>query len=239
LIPPGAPDPIGAIDLGPGVRAAFTTRAAGSATTPDTLARLRRWARTPLALASQVHGRHAVWATPPEDCGAADVAVGEADAICLATPGLTAVIRVADCTPVLVYDAVAHLAAAIHVGRRGLLGGIVHAVVTELQAHGGEPGRMRAAIGPGICARCYEVPAAMADEAAALVPEARSRTAQGTPSIDIPAAVRALLTRAGVRDVSTDPRCTFTDPQLFSYRREGDGAGRMAAMIQLDPPEGR
>jgi YfiH family protein len=236
--PPG----VEPVDLGPAVRAAFTTRRAGSAATAPTQAALRAWAGVPLATVTQVHGRQVVVgsrAGPPR----------EGDAILLTAPGLAAMILTADCAPLLlVDDAVPRpsapggsgvLAAAVHVGRRGLLAGIVVQALAELQARGADVGRVRAVIGPGICGRCYEVPAEMAAGAGEIIPEAEGETDLGAPAIDIPAGIRAQLGRLGVARVRTDPRCTFTDPDLFSYRREGSAAGRAGAVIQILGEAGR
>jgi YfiH family protein len=196
-----------------------------------------------VATVAQVHGAEVVWVDAPPE---ASVELAAADAIALSTPGVAAAVLTADCFPLLLaYDDAAQsapsgasrrlspLVAAVHVGRRGLFAGIVPRVCAELQARGAVPRGMRAAIGPGICGACYEVPADLADEAARITPAARTHTVQGTAGIDIAAAIRAQLTAAGVREIAVMSRCTFTDQALFSYRREGVTAGRQAALIQV------
>jgi YfiH family protein len=143
------------------------------------------------------------------------------------------VIQVADCVPVLLADPVARLACAVHAGRRGFLAGIVPLAVRALEARGAVPARVRAAIGPCVCGRCYEVPAAMAAAADRVEPGCAARTSWGTPSIDLPAGVAAQLAAAGVRHVDVDGRCTLEDRGLFSYRRDGRAAGRQAGVIEL------
>jgi copper oxidase (laccase) domain-containing protein len=83
-----------------------------------------------------------------------------------------------------------------------------------------------------VCGACYEVPEEMQAEVGALVPESVATTSWGTPSLDIGAGVRAQLVAAGVevRDVS---RCTRESADLYSYRRDGAGAGRLAGLIRL------
>lgn len=85
-------------------------------------------------------------------------------------------------------------------------------------------------VGPHICGRCYEVPPAMRDEVAAVIPESYAETSWGTPSLDIGAGVRAQLATQGVAVIAVD-RCTHEDPELHSYRRDGAAAGRFAGVI--------
>ena len=50
--------------------------------------------------------------------------------------------------------------------------GVVAATVRAMTALGARPTRIEAVIGPAICPLCYEVPEAMREEVAAVVPEA-------------------------------------------------------------------
>ena len=87
-------------------------------------------------------------------------------------------------------------------------------------------------LGPAICGRCYEVPAEMRDEVDAALPGSASTTARGTPGLDLRAGLARQLRAAGVAEVVVDPRCTFTDPDLFSHRR-GAPTGRFAGLIWM------
>lgn len=91
---------------------------------------------------------------------------------------------------------------------------------------------IRAWVGPAVCARCYEVPEALRDDAAAVVAEAASRSWAGTPAIDVPAAVVSQLAREDVH-VTWTAGCTRESPDLFSYRRDGV-TGRFAGLIALE-----
>jgi YfiH family protein len=149
------------------------------------------------------------------------------------TRAMTALaVLVADCVPVLLADEAAGVVGAAHAGRRGLALGVVPATLERMIAFGGQPGRVTAYVGPAVCARCYEVPEALRDEVAAVVPEARSTTRWGTPALDIPGGVAAQLRGHGVTRVEQVRRCTFEDAGLFSYRRDGE-TGRFAGLIWL------
>ena len=94
--------------------------------------------------------------------------------------------------------------------------------------------RITAWIGPHVCGRCYEVPEQMRDDVTAVVPAARATTSWGTPALDIGAGVRAQLEAEDCRvlDVSA---CTRETSALYSHRRDGAGAGRLAGLIRRRP----
>ena len=237
--------PVVEVDLGPGVRAGFSTRGGGVSRPPydalnlgtavgdDPVAvgrnrdRLERWAGVPVAYATQVHGVGVVVLSAPPSPGA----VGEADVLVSTSPTVAVAVLVADCVPVLLADPSAGVVAAVHAGRRGLVAGVVEAAVAAMVHEGADVGRIRAAVGPAIAAESYEVPAELQDEVVAVVPETRATTSWGTPALDLPAGVVAVLRRAGVDDVVTQARDTWKDPALFSFRR-ARRTGRFAGVVR-------
>ncbi len=72
------------------------------------------------------------------------------------------------------------------------------------------------------------------------LPGSASRTRKGTTGLDLRAGLRRQLLEAGVAAVAVDPRCTISDPDLFSHRR-GAPTGRLASVIWMDEsePDGR
>jgi YfiH family protein len=149
-------------------------------------------------------------------------------------PGLALGVLSADCPAVLVADPDAGIVGAAHCGREGMARGVVPALVQAMTEAGADPAGMYAVIGPAICGRCYEVPAAMRDDVAAKVPDSASVTRAGTPGIDLHAGISAQLASLGVRRVDRDGRCTAEDDDLYSYRRDGR-TGRFAGLIWLTP----
>nr|WP_194737308.1 peptidoglycan editing factor PgeF [Actinomadura sp. RB99] len=240
--------------MGDGVGAAFTGRSGGVSTAPydslnlggavgdDPAAVTANRRRAAAALGvdpartvwmRQVHGADVAFVTAPADAGDH----GPVDAIVTTVPGLVLAVLVADCAPVLLADPAAGVAGAAHSGRPGTAAGVVPALVKAMCERGADPARIRAAIGPAACGGCYEVPAEMRDEVAAVVPAAHATTAKGTPGLDIRAGIAAQLAASGVDDVRVDPRCTIETPGLFSYRRDGR-TGRFAGFVWLED-EGR
>lgn len=154
----------------------------------------------------------------------------EADGIVTATPGITLMVRAADCVPVLLADPDAQVIGAAHAGRLGMALDVVPATVARMRDLGAD--RITAWVGPHICGACYEVPAELQEQVAASVPASRATTSWGTPALDIGAGVRAQLSAADVEVVDAG-RCTRESPDLYSYRRDGAGAGRHAGIIRL------
>lgn len=245
--PGTAVPPVVEVDLGAGVRAGFSTRGGGVSRPPyDALnlgdavgddpvavernrAGLARWAGAPVAYATQVHGSRVVVLSGPPAAGSASV--GEADALVSVSPDVAVAVLVADCVPVLLADPAAGVVAAVHAGRRGLVAGVVEAAVAAMLEQGASVPGLRAAIGPAIAGQSYEVPAALQDEVASVVPQTRATTSWGTPALDLPAGVAAVLEAAGVQQVTRLARDTWTDPALFSFRRS-PRTGRFAGVIR-------
>ncbi|MCW2872123.1 peptidoglycan editing factor PgeF [Actinacidiphila oryziradicis] len=190
---------------------------------------------------NQVHGNDVALVAAPRRGAQAPTA----DAIVTTHPGVALAVLTADCVPVLLADPGAGVVAAAHAGRPGLVAGVVPATVESMVGLGARPERIIAAIGPSVCGGCYEVPAAMRDEVAAAVPEARASTGWGTPSVDVAAGVLAQLARIGVpvgaatsRGATPGPPwrshiCTMESADHFSYRRERT-TGRLAGYVWLD-----
>ncbi|MFH8804701.1 peptidoglycan editing factor PgeF [Streptomyces sp. NPDC017936] len=178
---------------------------------------------------NQVHGRGVAEVDAPWG----GRAVPEVDAVVTARRGLALAVLTADCTPVLLADPVAGVAAAAHAGRPGMVAGVVPAAVEAMVGLGAEPSRIVARTGPAVCGRCYEVPEAMRAEVAAVEPAAHAETSWGTPAVDVTAGVHAQLERLGVHDRERSPVCTRESQDHFSYRRDR-ATGRLAGYVWLD-----
>lgn len=216
----------------PGVSAAFTDTDAGNLALhvgDDASEVQQRRARLEQAMGiaprslrfmNQVHGSTVAAMEP-------DSAVPEADA--MVSGGLPLAVMVADCIPVLLAGESAEgpVLAAVHAGRPGIANGIIPTAVDAMALRGATG--IRAWLGPSICGRCYEVPAALQAEVAAAVPATRSSTSWGTPGLDLPAGARSQLEAAGV-SVEYAGACTLETESLYSYRRDRE-TGRFAGLV--------
>ncbi|WP_367921058.1 polyphenol oxidase family protein, partial [Nocardioides ginsengisoli] len=190
----------------------------------DGVAALERAAGVAIARLHQVHGDAVAIVDGPS------AAVPTADGQVTASRGVGLMVRVADCVPVVLADAAVGVLGAAHAGRRGVELDVVTRTVERMRELGAT--EVRGWIGPHVCGRCYEVPAAMRDEVAAAVPATYAETSWGTPALDLGAGVVAQLAAAGV-PASVVPGCTLEDPTFHSYRRDGDAAGRFAGLVWL------
>lgn len=171
----------------------------------------------------QVHSADVAVATEPGGAGRVDAVVTARDDLVLAALS-------ADCLPIVAADPGAGVIGAAHSGRVGTIKRVAPALVEEMVRQGADLGRIRVVLGPSICGRCYEVPAHMRDELAAHTPEGASTTREGTPAVDMRAAVEAQLRAAGVGHVRADGRCTYESADLFSHRRQAP-TGRLASYV--------
>ncbi|WP_349828446.1 peptidoglycan editing factor PgeF [Brevibacterium litoralis] len=176
---------------------------------------------------SQVHG-DAVHVT---GSGTLSGSVVEADAQITTEADLGLAILVADCTPVLLADPEAGVIGAVHAGRPGMAAGVVTRCVEAMVAAGARD--LTAFVGPSVCPRCYEVPAAMRAEVAAVEPVSAAVSATGTPALDVAAGVVEQLSRAGVHVARWSRDCTVETPALFSHRRDGRDGGRTGRFAGL------
>lgn len=180
-----------------------------------------------LSFVSQVHGTDVRIIESPEQLREEPVS---ADAQVTTHPGIGLAIMVADCTPIMLADPEAGVIGAIHAGRPGMAAGIVPETIAAMRNLGAAD--IHAIIGPSVCPRCYEVPAELREEVAAVEPVAASVSVTGTPAIDVAGAVAEQLRRAGVSIDHFSGTCTRESEDLFSYRRQRT-TGRFAGVVWL------
>jgi polyphenol oxidase len=240
------------VDLGPGVRAWFTGKGDGVEPAvgrsgnlshrrphlPGQLAADRRQALAPAGVApsvvhfmEQVHGAAVATVTGNVPAGAE---LRRVDAAVTREAHRPLAVLTADCVPVLLAGPT--LVGVIHAGRTGFAAGIVEATLATLAALDEPLTAVRAAIGPAIGGCCYEVPEDLRDDVAGAHPAARATTTWGTPALDLPAGVAALLRDAGVA-VTAVGACTACDTagRFFSHRTD-PGSGRQAGVVvRVDP----
>ncbi len=150
------------------------------------------------------------------------------DAVWTDRPGVALAVTVADCVPAVVCDAGGTIAAVVHCGWRGAVGGIVELAVGELPV---PPEELYVWLGPAICGRCYEVRRDVYDRAGDGPTFRRAR--KDTWRFDLPEFVARRFETLGVREVVRSGLCTRCDDRFFSHRRDGV-TGRSAAVVWLD-----
>jgi len=207
--------------------------------------------------ARQVHGGRAeVVAAADRGRGAGSLgdAIPDADALVTGDPSVVLAILVGDCVPIVLYDPVAHVLACVHAGWRGTVARITDAALAAMSDLGARPGRVLAGIGPAIAPDRYQV----GDEVAAEVRRCLGDCATdvGGPGrvlrpdgtgrwlLDLPAANRLLLARAGVPAGQIHVAALGTGPEpggqgagLFFSDRTARPCGRFALVARLGQRE--
>ena len=172
---------------------------------------------------NQVHGRDVAII----DEGSDPSATPSVDALFTEVPGLALVTLIADCVPVLLYSEGA--VAAVHIGRKGLVAGVLDSALEHFHRNEIPYSAIFAELGPSICGDCYAVDIESYHEVVESHPAAATSEAQRC--VDVAAGIRAQLKRYGI-GFKQSPLCVMHDPGYFSYRRDGV-TGRQAGVVLL------
>lgn len=179
-----------------------------------------------IVMGRQVHGTEVQ--VRLDAAGAGD-ALREADAQVTEAPGLTPLVLVADCVPLVLFAPGA--VATVHCGWRGVAGGIVERAVSIVRER--SPEGMSAVVGPGIGSCCYEV----GDEVrSAFRDRGLGDGVMVEGRLDLALAIRRELEVLGVAAgrIHACDLCTSCNPELFySHRRDGSVTGRQAGLAWL------
>lgn len=148
----------------------------------------------------------------------------------------------ADCVPLYLVDPVRKAIGLSHSGWRGTVGrmGKVTAEAMEKE-YGTNPADLIAAIGPSICADCYEVSEDVAEQfLTEFGPGAVDRIVyskgNGKYRLDLWEANRQVFADAGVKEenILMPGLCTCCNPQvLYSHRASHGMRGNLAAFLEL------
>jgi YfiH family protein len=147
--------------------------------------------------------------------------------------------RFADCVPLLFHDPVRGVIGMAHAGWRGTVQGVgANTIRAMAEAYGCEPRDIQVGIGPSIGPEHYqvgeEVVAAVRDYFGSEEGLIRRDPADGTAYLDLWAANRLDLERAGVEQIEVAGICTATHTdEFFSHRAEKGQTGRFGAVISL------
>lgn len=195
-----------------------------------------------LVLSNQVHG-DTVRTVTAADKGKGIHSKGdyEADGLITDIPGLCLTVFGADCLPILFYDPVRRVIAAVHAGWRGTANGIAgRAVEKMVEVYGSKPGDILATIGPGISKCCFEtdedVPNALTGALGASALKCIELQESGKFHVDLKGLNVLRLEKMGLeRDhIAVSEACTMCEHERFWSHRYTQGVrGSQAAMVQL------
>jgi YfiH family protein len=180
-------------------------------------------ARSEMAVPVQCHSDVVQIARHPGEYPACDGLVTD-------QAGLALAISVADCLPIVIYDALHRAVALVHAGWRGSAKGIArHAVQVMVREFQTDVARLAVYLGPSASVCCYEV----GPEVAKLFPLECVDERKGRLYLNLKEANRRQLLDLGVeaQNLEVSSYCTICEPRLFhSYRRDKERSGRMMAV---------
>ncbi len=178
-----------------------------------------------------------------------DDSIPDSDAIHTNLVNVPLLLLVADCVPVLVYDAVHHAVAVVHAGWRGAIAHIVERTMDSMHdAYGTMVSDCYLFIGPSIGADSFEVSEDIAEQfrhdmhdlglsQVDDIVRYRQRPGQEapTPHVDLKGYIAACVVQKGVplEQVSLSSTNTMTTDGCYSYRRDQGRTGRMAMFAVL------
>lgn len=160
----------------------------------------------------------------------------DVDALITALPDFGIAVRTADCVPVLLYDPVQRVCAAVHAGWRGTVGRISQATIRRMQEDFGcRPEHLHAVIGPSIGPDSFQVGEEVVDAFTqagfpmAAIYSYRGPRQEGSMAgghhLDLWAANHWLLEQAGLslQNIQIAGICTYENADRFySARHDGN-----------------
>lgn len=162
------------------------------------------------------------------------------DALVCNVPGVCIGVNTADCVPIALADPLHGVIGIAHAGWRGTVAGIAGKTVEVMCGLGAEASSISAAMGPSICADCFEVGDEVVHEFGLagfdMSVIMHRNVATGKAHIDLQEANRRLLMSAGVNgeSISLSEHCSRCEHnRYFSARRLGVNSGRTFTAILI------
>lgn len=162
----------------------------------------------------------------------------QADVIITDRPGVTLLMRFADCVPIFLYDPKRRVVGLAHAGWQGTVLKTVQAAVKTMQAqYQCHPADILAGIGPSIAKHHYQV----GEDVISKVEMAFGKDSNfilshqdGAVQLDLWEANRLILAEAGIRYIEVAGICTACQlDDWFSHRGENGKTGRFGGLIHL------
>ena len=173
------------------------------------------------------------------------------DALVTADPNVLLCVWTADCLPLFLYDKDRHVAAVAHCGWRGICSSIVSNTVDVMtERFGSSPEHIIAALGPGICAECYEVREDLIEAfskkfSPTEITELFCPKQNGKYLLDLRKAITFELLRRGIQQerIQDTEICSYESASYASYRRDGKSVPSRQTLsgivLQYQYPENR
>ncbi|CAA6823013.1 MAG: COG1496: Uncharacterized conserved protein [uncultured Sulfurovum sp.] len=162
-------------------------------------------------------------------------AIEDSDALITNQTHIMLSILTADCVPILLFDPINKVIAAVHAGWKGTQQEILLKTVQKMQeVFNTDPKNILAGIAPSIGKCCYEVDWNVAKNFEKI--ENAYNQNNNKYMLDLPHINKVQLLNAGLKEeyIELSNVCTACEVQdYFSYRKEGGCSGRFMSMIGL------
>lgn len=159
----------------------------------------------------QIHGNNVLFVTSAQT----GLTVPNCDGLVTTDPEIILSLKTADCLPISITHVDKKIIGLVHAGWRGLQKGIIKNAIELILSKDIDPNDLKVLIGPHICKKHYEVK----DDVASLFREIT--TFNGKKKLDLAQAAINQFVDMGINinKIQVDPKCTFEDLSLPSYRR--------------------
>ena len=156
----------------------------------------------------------------------------ESDGMITNQKGVILNITIADCCAILVHDPLKDAIGAFHSGWRGTRENIAKKGIDKMKKeYSSNPAELKIYLSPCASGDKYEV----GEEVAEFFPDSVKYIGGGKYLLDIPKEVSNQLTEAGCKteNIEISGKCTISDQEYHSYRRDRERSGRMSAVIGM------
>ncbi len=156
--------------------------------------------------------------------------IDNCDGIVTNLRGITLMVMVADCIPVLIFDKTKNVIAAVHAGRNSTFLKIVPKTVKKMiDFFDCKVEDIEVILGPSIQKCCYEVSQELVD----IVVNSFGEKFVNNRLIDLQGINQKLLKDMGVNNITISDICTLCSKQPYYSYREDKNCGRFAGIISI------
>jgi YfiH family protein len=156
--------------------------------------------------------------------------IDNCDGIITNLKGITLMVMVADCIPVLIFDKTKGVIAAVHAGRNSTFLKIVPKTVKKMiDCFDCKVEDIEVILGPSIQKCCYEVSQELVD----IVINSFGKEFVNNRLIDLQGINQKLLKDIGVNNITISDICTLCSKKPFYSYREDKTCGRFAGIISI------
>jgi hypothetical protein len=166
--------------------------------------------------------------------------IKETDALVTNKTEICLCVQTADCVPILLFDPINNVIAAVHAGWRGTVKKISEIAVEKMvEKYGASPENIISAIGPSISMEIYEVGDEVVEEVKKSIPNAKSlihKNSSGKYHLNLWEANKQVLLKSGIqpKNIEILGECSFIETdKYYSARKEGIETGRMVSGIMI------